>query len=109
MCSERPYIARDPAGTAYYHPYQSRKRLDCGSGTPGDMGCHIFDPVFKALELTAPISIRSEGPAPDQWNWAINSRIRYIFAGTHTRRAQPSKSPGIRHERPPKEVQPIWR
>lgn len=75
-CAPRPFIAR------YYHPGEWRKRLDFGTGTFGDMGCHIFDPVFEALALTAPLSLRSEGPAPDQWNWSINARIRYVFPGT---------------------------
>ncbi len=75
-CTPRPYIA------GYYHPAQWRKRLDFGTGTFGDMGCHIFDPVFEALALTAPISLRSDGPAPDQWNWSTNARIRYVFPGT---------------------------
>jgi hypothetical protein len=66
----------------YYHPGQWRKRLDFGTGTFGDMGCHIFDPVFEALALTSPISLRSEGPAPDKWNWSVNANIRYIFPGT---------------------------
>jgi predicted dehydrogenase len=77
VCAERPYLAG-----AYYHPANLRKRLDFGTGTFGDMGCHIFDPVFEALGLTAPNSVRSEGPAPNQWNWAINSVIRYVFPGT---------------------------
>ena len=46
------------------------------------MGCHIFDPVFKALELAAPISVRSEGLPPNEWNWALDSKIHYTFAGT---------------------------
>ncbi len=74
---ERPFIGGD-----YYHPENWRKRLDFGTGTFGDMGCHIFDPVFSALKLTAPLTVRSEGVAPNQWNWALNSRIRYIFPGT---------------------------
>jgi predicted dehydrogenase len=74
--SPRPYV-----GNTYYHPENWRKRLDFGTGTFGDMGCHIYDPVFKALDLTAPISIRSDGPAPDNWNWAINAKIRYVFPG----------------------------
>jgi hypothetical protein len=74
--AERPFV------TGHYHPGNWRKRLDFGTGTFGDMGCHIFDPVFDALALTAPISLRSEGPAPDQWNWAINANIRYVFPGT---------------------------
>lgn len=77
VCSERPYI-----GDAYYHPVNWRKRLDFGTGTFGDMGCHIFDPVFDSLRLGAPITVRSEGPAPNQWNWAMNSEIHYTFAGT---------------------------
>ncbi len=69
-------------GDTYYHPGNWRRRLDFGTGTFGDMGCHIFDPVFAALGLTAPIAVRSEGPAPDDWNWAINARIRYTFPPT---------------------------
>ena len=74
VCAERPFI-----GNAYYHPGNWRKRLDFGTGTFGDMGCHIYDPVFKSLELTAPLSVRSEGPTPNQWNWAINAVIHYVF------------------------------
>ena len=76
-CAERPYL-----GDTYYHPENWRKRLDFGTGTFGDMGCHIFDPVFEALALTAPLSVRSEGPAPDAWNWSVDAIIRYVFPGT---------------------------
>lgn len=75
-------VARPFVGDGYYHPGNWRKRLDFGTGTFGDMGCHIFDPVFEALALTAPITLRSEGPAPDAWNWAVNARIKYVFPGT---------------------------
>jgi predicted dehydrogenase len=75
--STRPFI-----GNAYYHPANWRKRLDFGTGTFGDMGCHIFDPVFSALELHSPISVRSEGVAPNQWNWAMDSKIHYVFPGS---------------------------
>jgi hypothetical protein len=77
VCADRPFI-----GDAYYHPANWRKRLDFGTGTLGDMGCHLFDPVFSALNLTAPISVRSEGPAPNQWNWALDGKVIYRFAGT---------------------------
>lgn len=73
----RPYI-----GEGYYHPGNWRRRLDFGTGTLGDMGCHIFDPVYNALALTAPLRVRSEGPAPNAWNWASNARIHYTFPGT---------------------------
>ena len=77
VCADRPFI-----GDHYYHPGSWRKRLDFGTGTLGDMGCHIFDPLFEALDLAAPISIRSEGPAPNQWNWAIDGKVIYTFAQT---------------------------
>lgn len=77
VCAERPFI-----GDQYYHPGHWRKRLDFGTGTLGDMGCHIFDPVFTALGLAAPLSVRSEGPAPNEWNWALNGKVHYRFAGT---------------------------
>jgi len=77
VCPDRPFI-----GGGYYHPSNWRKRLDFGTGTFGDMGCHIFDPVFAALQLTAPLSIRSVGEAPNQWNWALDSKIHYVFPGT---------------------------
>jgi predicted dehydrogenase len=77
VCSERPFI-----GGEYYHPGNGRKRLDFGTGTLGDMGCHIMDPVFEGLGLGGPVSVRSEGPAPNQWNWAIDSKVIYTFDGT---------------------------
>jgi predicted dehydrogenase len=74
-----------PVIRGYYHPGEWRKRLDFGTGTFGDMGCHILDPVFTALELTAPKSIRSEGGAPNAENWGLDSKVRYVFPGTkHT-------------------------
>lgn len=77
VCSERPFI-----GGGYYHPGNWRKRLDFGTGTFGDMGCHIYDPVFKALALTAPLSVLSEGPAPSEHNWANDAIVHYTFPGT---------------------------
>jgi predicted dehydrogenase len=76
VASERPYRAN------YYHPSEWRKRLDFGTGTFGDMGCHILDPVFTSLALTAPRSIRSEGAAPVGGNWALHSHVRYVFPCT---------------------------
>lgn len=80
VCEARPFI-----GNGYYHPGNWRKRLDFGTGTFGDMGCHIFDPVFKALELTAPTTLRSTGPAPNRFNWANDAVVHLTFPQTkHT-------------------------
>jgi len=43
----RPY---NPA----YTPWNWRAWWDYGTGALGDMGCHIIDPVFKALQLGQP-------------------------------------------------------
>ena len=72
----RPYL------DGYYHPENWRKRVDFGTATFGDMGCHIYDPVFSALQLTAPHTVRSEGTAPTEHSWAINAIIHYSFPGT---------------------------
>jgi predicted dehydrogenase len=79
VAAVRPYL------DGYYHPSEWRKRLDFGTGTFGDMGCHILDPVITSLALTAPESIRSEGNAPNRDNWGLDSQVRYLFPGTkHT-------------------------
>lgn len=76
VCEERPFI-----GDNWYHPGNWRKRLDFGTGTFGDMGCHIYDPVFKALDLTAPVSVRSLGAAPNEHSWATDAIVEYLFPG----------------------------
>jgi predicted dehydrogenase len=78
VCAERPFI-----GDHYYHPANWRKRVDFGTGTLGDMACHIFDPVFEAIGLAAPITVRSEGAPPNETNWLGNAKVSYTFAGTH--------------------------
>jgi predicted dehydrogenase len=76
VAEERPFIA------GYYHPGEWRKRLDFGTGTFGDMGCHILDPVFGALGVGNPLSIRSELPGPNDYNWSLDVQVKYTFPGT---------------------------
>ncbi len=40
VATRRPYIE------GFYHPVNWRKRIDFGTATFGDMGCHILDPVL---------------------------------------------------------------
>ncbi len=40
-----------------YHPWNWRGWWDFGTGALGDMGCHILDPVFKALNLQYPTNV----------------------------------------------------
>jgi predicted dehydrogenase len=72
----RPYL------DGYYHPVNWRKRIDFGTATFGDMGCHILDPVFGALSLTAPQWVRSDGVAPGQHSWGLDNTVHFLFPGT---------------------------
>ncbi|MGD7652639.1 MAG: Gfo/Idh/MocA family oxidoreductase [Verrucomicrobiales bacterium] len=75
VAAERDYIEN------YYHPGEWRKRLDFGTGTLGDMGCHIYSPMFQALGVRAPLSVKSTGQQPNATNWAIDEAFEYIFPG----------------------------
>ncbi len=73
---------RDFIGGGYYHPGNWRKRLDFGTGTFGDMGCHILDPVFGALGVTSPKAVTSVGGQPNEHNWGLNAQVEYLFPGS---------------------------
>jgi len=103
VCATRPFI-----GKGWYHPAEWRKRLDFGTGTFGDMGCHIYDPVFEALALTAPVSVRSEGAAPNTHSWATDAVIHYVFPGTQFTQGKTVRVTWYDgDQRPPAEVQEL--
>jgi hypothetical protein len=56
-----PYRLYDPA----YLPFKWRGWWDFGTGALGDMGCHLIDPVYRALKLSTPIS--AEASATTVW------------------------------------------
>lgn len=66
----------------YYHRGNWRKWFAFGTGTQGDMGCHILDPVFTALKLKEPLTVKSLGPKPFEKNFALVSHVEYVFTGT---------------------------
>jgi len=45
-----------------YHPVQWRGWWDFGNGRLGDMGCHLIDLPFTALDLRYPLTIEADGP-----------------------------------------------
>jgi predicted dehydrogenase len=45
-----------------YHPVAWRNWWDFGNGRLGDMGCHMLDLPFWALDLKYPLTIEAEGP-----------------------------------------------
>ncbi len=42
-----------------YHPAKWRAWWDFGTGSLGDMGCHVVDPLFWALKLQYPVSVEA--------------------------------------------------
>ena len=72
---KRPYLDN------YYHPKNWRRRQEYGSGSLGDMGCHIFNSMYRGLKLTAPTKVRSTTSVPNPYNWTSSERVEYIFPG----------------------------
>jgi len=78
----RPYVPK------IYHPMLWRSWLDFGTGWSGDIGCHIFDAVWKGLDLKAPKNVIAE--VQESWknsperradNWPQSDHITWIFSG----------------------------
>ena len=65
-----------------YHPFNWRAWQDFSNGQLGDFGCHILDPVFMALGLTAPVSIRALAPPLPREVWTRWATVHYEFPGT---------------------------
>ena len=62
-----------------YHPWNWRGWWDFGTGALGDMGCHIIDPVFKALKLKYPTTVEASS-TPFNMDSAPNAEyVRYEF------------------------------
>lgn len=72
---------RDYAPTVY-HPFNWRDWVDFGSGTMGDFGCHLLDPVFTALKLGAPISVKADSVGANEQTWCEQQTIEWTFPGT---------------------------
>ncbi|PPK87726.1 putative dehydrogenase [Neolewinella xylanilytica] len=66
----------------WYHPTNWRKFLDYGCGTLGDMGVHIFDTPYNALELDVPLTVMNECRPPNGYGFPENNIVTYEFPGT---------------------------
>jgi predicted dehydrogenase len=73
---ERPYKDK------IYHPANWRKLLDYGCGTLGDMGVHIFDTPYTALELDVPNTVNTSCRKPTGFGHPENNVVEYEFPGT---------------------------
>ena len=71
-----------PFAPDVYHPFKWRDWQDFGSGALGDFGCHLLDPVFGALELTAPTSVKAEHAGTTHEVWPGPETVTFTFPST---------------------------
>ena len=78
-----------PYAPGIYHQAKWRAWQDFGTGWLGDIGCHIFDSVWKSLGLTAPKSVHAR--VQDSWKasearrgdtWPQSDHITWVFPGS---------------------------
>src|ERR1043166_166804 len=71
-----------------YHPTKWRAWLDFGTGWSGDIGCHIFDAIWKGLGMKPALTVVAQ--VQDSWqksperradNWPQGQHITWTFPG----------------------------
>jgi len=77
-----------PYAPGIYHPAKWRAWQNFGTGWSGDIGCHIFDPVWKGLGLKLPLTVVAEvqeswknSPARRADTWPQGDHITWTFPG----------------------------
>ena len=70
-----PYRPYHPS----YTPWNWRAWWDFGTGALGDMGCHIIDPVYKALDLGFPYSFEGTSSQVNTESAPISEMVTYYF------------------------------
>ena len=78
-----------PFAPDIYHPVKWRAWLDFGTGWSGDIGCHIFDAVWKGLSMKPALDVVAEvqeswknSPARRQDTWPQGQHITWTFPGS---------------------------
>ena len=74
--------AERPFKEGFYHPGNWRKLVDYGCGTLGDMGVHIFDTPYNALNLQVPKTIKNECREPNGFGFPQKNVVTYEFPQT---------------------------
>ncbi len=68
-----------------YHPFAWRGWWDFGTGSLGDMGCHIFNMPYMALDLRDPIAVKAETSGHNRDSFPEWAHVHYEF-GEHNGR-----------------------
>ena len=75
-----------------YHPFRWRGWWDFGTGALGDMGCHAFHPIFRALKLGHPTSVQ----ATSTYNGRVNEETYPLASTVHYQFPARGKMPPLR-------------
>ncbi|MDA1277599.1 MAG: Gfo/Idh/MocA family oxidoreductase [Verrucomicrobia bacterium] len=70
-----PYRPYHPA----YLPFRWRGWWDFGTGALGDIGCHSFDPIFRALKLESPLTVEACSTRTNKETFPLASTVTYQF------------------------------
>lgn len=70
-----------------YHPFAWRGWWDFGTGALGDMGCHLFNMTFMALDLRDPLAVKAETSGHDRDCYPTWSIVHYEFPQRNERKA----------------------
>jgi predicted dehydrogenase len=77
-----------PYAPDLYHPVKWRGWLDFGTGWSGDIGCHIFDSVWKGVGLGPPKSVTArvqeswrDSPERRKDTWPQANHVTWVFPG----------------------------
>jgi predicted dehydrogenase len=96
-----------PAPARPYHPayapFKWRGWWDFGTGALGDIGCHTFAPIFRALSLGPPLTVQASSTRVNEETYPLASMVTYEFAARGA--APPVRliwhDGGLRPARPP--------
>ena len=86
----RPFVNQWPADSlevaqvaahqrGVYHPWNFRGWFDFGTGALGDMGCHRFNTMFRALKLDYPTSVDATSTRVLSESFPLGSIVTYEF------------------------------
>ncbi len=62
-----------------YHPFTWRGWVDYGTGALGDMGAHLLDHPYWALDLGAPETVETRSTAFNGHSWPVAAMTYYRF------------------------------
>jgi predicted dehydrogenase len=61
------------------HPFKWRGFLEWGAGAIGDMGCHLMDPIFYALDLGIPKHVEAQTEELTDIAWPRGAVVKYTW------------------------------